>query len=124
MNWAIKLDVYVDESGDLGFTEKSTRHFIIAFLTCDNSYDIRKEMSRLLKKLHNRGFYPSCHNELKFTKMNIYCRLAVLEKIAASNAYIGVIVVNKSLVVDRLRNEPSVLYNYLLVHNVISCLVG
>lgn len=52
------MDVYVDESGDLGFSPKSTKFFIIAFLTCDSSFNIRKEMSRLLKKLHKKGLYP------------------------------------------------------------------
>ena len=117
------MDVYVDESGDLGFSAESTKFFIIAFLTCDNSFNIRKEMSRLLKKLHKKGIYPSCQRELKFTKMNKYCRLAVLKKIALSDSYIGVIVVKKDAVLERLRNDPSILYNYLLVHNIISALL-
>ena len=103
------MDVYVDESGDLGFSAESTKFFIIAFLTCDNSFNIRKEMSRLLKKLHKKGIYPSCHRELKFTKMNKYCRSAVLKKIALSDSYIGVIVVKKDAVLERLRNDPSIL---------------
>jgi hypothetical protein len=117
------MDVYVDESGDLGFSSKSTNFFIIAFLTCNSSFNVRKEMSRLLKKLHKKGFYPSYLRELKFSKMNAHCRTATLEKIALSDAYLGVIVVKKDAVLERLRDDPSILYNYLLVHNIISTLL-
>ena len=55
--------------------------------------------------------------------MNSYCRIAVIEKIALSDSYIGVIVVKKDTVLKRLRNDPSILYNYLLVHNIISSLL-
>src|SRR5665648_147571 len=117
------MDVYVDESGDLGFSEESTKFFIIAFLTCDGSFTLRKEMARLLKKLHKKHSYPNCHSELKFSKMNLNCRTIVLEKLSLLDSYMGIIVVNKSRVSDRLRKEPSILYNYLLVHNIISCLM-
>jgi hypothetical protein len=117
------MDVYVDESGDLGFSEESTKYFIIAFLSCDGSFTLRKEMTRLLKKLYSKHKYPRCHSELKFNRMSPCCRNAVLEKIATSDSYIGVIIVKKHKVIDRLRKEPSILYNYLLVHNIVSSLL-
>jgi hypothetical protein len=40
-----------------------------------------------------------------------------------SDSYIGVIVVRTDAVLERLRNDPSILYNYLLVHNIISTLL-
>jgi hypothetical protein len=55
--------------------------------------------------------------------MNTHCKISVLKKIALSDAYIGVIVVKKDAVLERLRKDPSILYNYLLVHNIISTLL-
>lgn len=116
------MDVYVDESGDLGFKTNATKYFVVAFLTCDSSFTLRKEMSRLLKRLHLRGHYPFLLNELKFSKMNDLCRKSVLQKIGLCDSYIGVIVVEKSLVSSRLRSDPIILYNYLVVHHIMSAL--
>jgi hypothetical protein len=116
------MDVYVDESGDLGFKPNSTKFFVVAFISCPTPYNLRKDMSHLLKRFHVRGGYSYVHNELKFSKMSSYCRTCVLEKIASSNSYIGVIVVQKNKISDRLRNDPTILYNYLVVQNVVSAL--
>jgi hypothetical protein len=115
------VDVYVDESGDLGFKHSSTKFFVVAFISCE-PHNLRKEMSHLLKKFHVRGKYSYSHNELKFSKMSASCRQHVINKIACSNAYVGVIVVEKAKVTDKLRNDPSKLYNYLVVQNVVSAL--
>lgn len=116
------MDVYVDESGDLGFKAKATRYFIVAFITCDSSFNIRKEMNRTLKKLHCKGKYPYAYNELKFCRMDDFCRKIVLQKIDTTDSYKGVIVVEKSRIDSKLRNDPVKLYNYLVVHNVMSAL--
>ncbi len=92
------MDVYVDESGDLGFKPNATKYFVVAFLTCDSSLDMRKEMTRLLKKLHQKGQYHYSRNELKFSKMNDLCRKIVLQKISGVDCYKGVIIVEKRFV--------------------------
>lgn len=116
------MGVYVDESGDLGFKHNSTKFFVVAFISCD-PFSLRKDMSHLLKKFHKRHKYSYVHNELKFSKMSPYCRTCVLEKIAQSGTYLGVIVVEKKKIVQRLRNDPTVLYNYLVVQNIVSALL-
>jgi len=54
--------------------------------------------------------------------MSKYCRLVTLQKIASIDSYKGVIVVEKNLVNNSLRNDPVLLYSYLVVHNVMSAL--
>lgn len=115
--------MYVDESGDLGFSDKSTRFFVIAYLVCNPSVAIRTEMKRLLKRLHEKGFYHRRQNELKFCKMDDTCRKIVLHKIAEFDVSLGVIVVEKSRVKLDLREKLPVLYNYLVVHHIVSALV-
>jgi hypothetical protein len=115
------MGIYVDESGDLGFKPGSTKFFVVAFALCD-PFALGKEMSHLLKRFHNQDKYSRVHNELKFSKISVHCRTCVLEKIAESDAYLGVIIVQKDKIVQRLRNNPEALYNYLVVQNVVSAL--
>ncbi|MGA2522918.1 MAG: DUF3800 domain-containing protein [Candidatus Bathyarchaeia archaeon] len=117
------MDVYVDESGDLGFSEKSTKFFVVAYLVCNSSVGVRTEMKRILKRLHEKGFYHCRQNELKFCKMDDNCRKIVLHKIAKFDVSLGAIVVEKRHVKLDLREKLPVLYNYLVVHHIISALV-
>lgn len=117
------MDVYVDESGDLGFSEKSTKFFIIAYLACENSIDSRIRMKRLLKKFHQSKKYHNRQTELKFCKMNDSCRKKVLGTLKKLNANMGAIVVEKQRIKDDLRDKLPILYNYLIVHNVVSALL-
>jgi len=117
------LDVYVDESGDLGFSRKSTAFFVVAYITCDPSISIRIEMKRVLKRLHDKGKYHRAHDELKFSRMNDYCRKYVLERIAQSDSSVGVVILEKRCVHEKLRSDLTVLYNYVVVHNLVSALL-
>lgn len=117
------MDIYVDESGDLGFSEKATKFFIIAYLAIDSSLIMRTQMKRTLKELHQRRAYHAKQDELKFCKMGNECRKAVLERIVKTGGNIGVLVVSKETVKPYLRDKLPVLYNWLMVHNVISALI-
>jgi hypothetical protein len=117
------LDVFVDESGDLGFSKNATNYFIVAFLICDSSTSLKFKMKRTLKRLHQKNKYPQPMDELKFTKMDDYCKKYVLKEIAKSDSYIGVIVVEKEKIVKRLRDDVSTLYNWLVVHNIMLSLI-
>jgi len=46
-----KKYIYIDESGDLGFTEKSTKYYVIAAVETKNP----QQFSRMFKKI--RGSY-------------------------------------------------------------------
>lgn len=117
------MDVYVDESGDLGFSEKSTKFFVVAYMVCDPSIKVRTEMKRLLRRFHEKGIYHPNQSELKFCKMNNYCRKTVLEKLVKSDASFGTIVVEKRHVKENLRTNPPMLYNWLVVHHIVLALV-
>jgi hypothetical protein len=117
------VDIYVDESGDLGFSRQSTKFFIVAYVACENSARIRIEMKRALRRLHERGKYSYAQNELKFSRMNDYCRKYVLEKLANADPQIGVVIVEKKYVRAKLRTDLTMLYNWIVVHNLISALL-
>lgn len=103
--------MFVDESGDLGFTKKSTKFFVVAYVECASPQSVRIGINRTLKHLHQRKKYSLARNELKFSRMDDYCRRFVLRKIAGFEASLGVVVLEKALVNSNLRKEPPVLYN-------------
>ena len=117
------MQVFVDESGDLGFSKESTRFFVVAYVECETPQKIRTELRRLLKQLHQKKKYSIARNELKFSRMNDYCRKRILEKLVQCDATLGAVIMEKTLVKAKLRNDPTILYNWCVVHNIMLSLI-
>ena len=117
------MQVFVDESGDLGFSKAATRYFVVAYVECEEPDRLRTELRRLLKRLHQRKKYSKSRNELKFSRMDDYCRKSVLTKVAGCEASLGVVVLEKAHVKAKLRRDPPVLYNWCVVHNIMLSLL-
>lgn len=117
------MHVFVDESGDLGFTGKSTKFFVVSYLECESPQGMRTEIRRILKHLHQKKGYSLARNELKFSRMDDDCRKYVLEKVASCDVTLGVVVMNKAYVKADLRDDPTVLYNWCVVHNIMLSLL-
>jgi hypothetical protein len=115
--------VFVDESGDLGFSEKATKYFIVAYVEYETPVRLRTELRRLLKRLHKKERYSANRNELKFSRMDDYCRKKVLQKIAECDASLGIVVMEKARVKPDLRKDPTILYNWSVVHNIMLSLI-
>jgi hypothetical protein len=115
--------VFVDESGDLGFTEKSPKFFIVAYIECESSLKAEVAMKRALKFLHKNKKYHYSRNELKFSRMNKKCREYVLQKINECDLNINVVVVEKAKVYPELRTNVPRLYNYFSVHYIMPSLL-
>ena len=118
------MHVFIDESGDLGFTERSTKFFIVAYLTCESPHKLRVEMKRVLRHLHQKNEYSRARNELKFSRMDRACRKYVLNKISECDVNFGVVVIEKAMMNAELRKEPAVFYRWSIVHNVVLSLVS
>jgi hypothetical protein len=117
------LHVFVDESGDLGFSKTSAKYFVVAYVECNAPIKIRTDLKRLLKHLHQKGIYSRSRNELKFSRMDNYCRKKVLQKITECDASLGVVVMEKARVKPDLRKDPTILYNWSVVHNIMLSLI-
>lgn len=118
------MHVFVDESGDLGFTTSSSRFFIVAYLECESPHKLRVEMKRTLRHLHQKNDYSLARNELKFSRMNEFCRKYVLKKIAECDVNLGVVILEKAMVDANLIREPKILYNWCVVHNIVLSLLS
>ena len=83
------MHVFVDESGNLGFSGASTKYFVVAYVECEVPVKLRTELKRLLKRLHQKGKYSKGRNEFKFSRMDDDCRKSVLAKIVECEASLG-----------------------------------
>jgi len=118
----LTLHVYIDESGDFGFSRKSTRYFISSFLFVREKAGINAKIKKLLKTLHRQGRYTG--SELKFTNSSSSVRTYCLQSFSEFDFGVGVIVIEKRKTAQRLREKPNILYNYIIVHNVIRSLLS
>jgi len=113
------MHVYIDESGDLGFSPRSTRFFVIAYLNLDYPFETEILMKRLLKRLHQRRKYARGCNELKYSNSKDTVKQIVLGKICQCDLKIGLVVLEKTKVHRKLRRNRTKLYNYIIVDKVL-----
>ena len=106
-----KKYLYIDESGDLGFTEKSTRYYVIAAIETNNP----DQFSRMFKKVR-RGMGKKKRDikEFKFSKTNPRTKLKILERIAELDILFSAVVLRKATVFQHLREKKQILHNYLI----------
>jgi hypothetical protein len=91
-----KKNIYIDESGDTGYTKKSTRYFILTAVIVEDGLILE----RIVKKIHktkldkNKGGILHAYKESVFTKnrfvnklfdFNVRCFVFVLDK---NNKYV------------------------------------
>ncbi len=107
--------IFLDESGDLGFKfsrKRTSKSFIITFLFCDNKKPIEKCVKSIYGILkHGGGKLPSSLHACKEKRVT---RIRMLKKIASKNCFIMAIYLDKTKVYTELKNEKSVLYNYVV----------
>ncbi|MEK6859224.1 MAG: DUF3800 domain-containing protein [Nanoarchaeota archaeon] len=104
--------IFLDESGDLGFKDKSSKFFVITLMCCDVHTEI--EISRIIKKIRRKILKKKMKNtsELKGNNSSDKIRNAVLEKASKKNIEIYTIILDKSKVYNYLRDYKDKLYNY------------
>lgn len=106
--------IFLDESGDLGFTHKSSRFFVISgVIVLDNPKRLRKLMKMELRRINRKLKGKKKFKELKFHLHKSFAK-KILEKIASlSDVRIKVGVVDKKSVYKYLHDRKEVYYNYL-----------
>lgn len=98
---------YLDESGDLGFGHGSSRYSVIAILGMPDTGEL-KRMVRRIKRKH--GFARL--EEIKAYSSSGELRSEVCRGLAGLDVEIHGTVLNKANVVERLRRDTNILYNY------------
>lgn len=104
------VDVYVDESGDLGFSARSSRHIVVIALATAQPLVIR----RLIRRAQGRfGPRERRLGELKFNSASRRLRSHVLEGIALEQTWISWSAAFKPRLPERLRIDREALLNWL-----------
>lgn len=105
--------IFLDESGELGFSKKSSRYFIITLLVCDfkEEQKIRRIPKKVRRKVLNKKLKKS--SELKGSNSSDRVRKEFLTRVAKTNSEIFAIVLDKHKVYDYLKSEKHKLYNYI-----------
>jgi len=120
------VSVYVDESGDLGFSAKSSKSFTVSYVFTINRYPFveNKLVTRTLKEINIKNKnHRNKINEFKFSNDSEKTRMKFLSKIASMDIVIGVLSISKVAVVEYLREDPNYLYNYLVGETIIDVMV-
>jgi len=101
--------IYLDESGDLGFRQGSTKYFSIAFVIVKEP----KKFRRCVKSVKVKYNIPK-NDELKGAKSRKIIKEDLLRKFSALDLEIHAITVRKENVDLRLRKNTNILYNYIV----------
>jgi len=104
--------IFLDESGDLGFSKGSSKFFVITFLATSNKKPIEKIAKKVLASMKKKGKKLSggilhAYKEKKATKNR------VLKQLSDQDCLVMTIYLNKSKVYTRLKSEEHLLYNYV-----------
>lgn len=103
--------IYLDESGDLGFSEGSSKVFVISFVTMDRGTSLK--LKRKVKKVKEKRKIP-LGGELKASKSKHSLRVDILSAISSLPVEIRSITVKKHKINESLRGDTNILYNYMV----------
>ncbi len=105
--------IFLDESGELGFKQTSSKYFVITLLSCDEGevYALRRIIRKVREKIvkKKRKKYP----EIKGNNSSDEIRVDVLQRFIKTKSEIFVIILEKSKVYEYLREKKNKLYNYI-----------
>lgn len=105
------IHIYIDESGDLGFSSKSSKYFIIAALITEDTLKVSKCITKIRKeRLRKKNKKIP---ELKFHNSDYVIRRRLLQSFAKTDIKIAFVVLRKNQVYDELKSKQNILYNFL-----------
>ena len=121
----LDVHVFVDESGDLGFSKQSSPFFILgyAIMLNTNSTFIETKTYRLRKNMIRSGKLKGME-EFKFSRDSDTTKVRFLQKINTFDLQLGAVVVSKDSVKQHLKSDKKLLYNYIAVHEIIDIIIG
>jgi len=123
------MNIYLDESGELGFHPRSSKHYVIACVCTDNSKRIAKrfkkyagflirngwpkEIEPKAARVFNSPFDQEIPDTFKFKKNPYTVILDFLDRLVKMDFEIDTFVVRKAGIEKRLRTVPfGILHNY------------
>ena len=105
------MKIYIDESGDLGFTEKASPYFVIAALIVHEPLAIRRCFAKIRRNKLRKKYREL--PEFKFNNSSPEIKKRILACIASADVDIAYCVLRKEQVYPHLRSNHQIVYNYL-----------
>lgn len=104
--------VYIDESGDMGFRDSSSKYFVITVLKTKDEKGVR----RCIKKIRQRKLKKKLKQvpELKANNSTPYIRKKLLKDLKRLDIDIYCLILPKEKVYKKLREVKFKLYNYVV----------
>ena len=106
--------IYLDESGDLGFNERSSKHYVIAVLATHDPKTIENALKRYRTKIRTTSSkkYRKL-GEFKFNKAPDNVKISILNIITSKDVKLGYVHVEKKQVYPRLHEKKNEFYAYV-----------
>ena len=101
---------FIDESGDIGFSNRSTRYYIVACLETKRPGELSAAFKRARKKLHRKKRNIP---EFKFSQSSHKVRCVVIEELLKKEWKFSAVVLDKNTVYDYLRDQKQIIHNYI-----------
>lgn len=117
------VSVYVDESGDMGFTDNASEFFTIGYAFTVDRFPEKenKTIKRVLKNINT--VQKKNIIEFKFSSNTDKVRKKFLKTIKKLDVELGVICISKDSVTSDLKKDPCRFYRYTVVDTIITHLV-
>ena len=106
------MKIFIDESGDLGFTEKSSEFFVVAALIVHDHLPIHRCFKKIRQNKLKKKFKDI--PEFKFHNSAKEIKSRVLRCIAKSDVDIAYCVFRKNQAYPHLRDKHTIVYDYLI----------
>ena len=99
--------IYLDESGDLGFGPRASKHFVLAAIIARDP----SEVGRCIKRVRGQRLPKKYKQipELKFHNSSQTIKERVLDCMARTDTDVAYAVLRKDQVYDRLKNKQQIL---------------
>ena len=109
------VDVYLDESRDLGFSSCSSKHFVVVALVTQEP----NRLARIVRRCH-RKFGSSCRGnpELKFNRCSERLRRFFLEGVSKTDSWIIWNGIEKSRVDVNTRSDKDAIWRHVASRTV------
>lgn len=102
--------IFLDESGDLGFSKRSSKWFLFTLVLTED----RRRLEKVIKKTRQtlKRKYKHIFSELHAYHCDNITRTRVLKSLSTLNITIVTTILNKEKVHVDLQNQKNLLYNY------------
>jgi len=102
--------IFLDESGDLGFSERSSKWFLFTLVVIDDPRKLEKIIKKVRKSLKKK--YKRIFSELHAYHCDDIIRTRVLRALSCIDISVVTTVLNKEKVYVDLQNQKNYLYNF------------